>query len=243
VTNGKRSVSLFVLWWGVWCVIIMIGFVGCHGPRGVSTTLFQEPDGPLQRIAVLPFQFANPEDFAHVSEVVSKPASKIKLQAAADAPEAKLEEMFWTRLLTVCKIPLVSPAETGAVYSEIVNSSVKMSFPEALRRLGERLEADVVLVGLLYRYRERRGYDYSVEKPASIYFEVQMYRCRDGVLLWRGVFDKTQTSLMEDVLEVKSFIKERGRWVRVKELAQEGVEQILSRLPFIDGLPPKEARK
>jgi len=101
----------------------------------------------------------------------------------------------------------------------------------------------VVLVGLLYRYRERRGYDYSVEKPASIYFEVQMYRCRDGVLLWRGVFDKTQTSLMEDVLEVKSFIKERGRWVRVKELAQEGVEQILSRLPFIDGLPPKEARK
>ncbi len=220
---------------GLWCAILLLITCGCHLSSGVSTTLFQEVDEPFRRIAVLPFQYANPEDFARISEVVSKPASKIKILSDPNGPETILEEMFWERLSAVSRIPLVSPAETGAAYTEIVSSSVKVSFPEALRQLGEKLEADGVIVGLLYRYRERRGYDFSAEKPASVFFEIQLYRCRDGALIWRGVFDKTQTSLMEDVLGIKYFIKERGRWVKAKELAQEGLEEIIAHFPFVKG--------
>jgi len=112
-----------------------------------------------------------------------------------------------------------------------------MSFPEAIRKVGTELEADGLIIVYVYRYRERRGYDYAVEKPASVSFEIQLFRCRDGVLVWKGIFDKTQTSLMEDMLGASYFIKDRGRWITAKELAAQGMNDTLKRFPGL----PKEA--
>ena len=70
-----------------------------------------------------------------------------------------------------------------------------MSLVDAVRKAGAELEADGVIVGFVYRYRERVGYNYAAEKPASIFFEIQLFRSNDGALVWKGIFDKTQTSL------------------------------------------------
>jgi len=226
---GLKKISQPSIKAGFFCWIIVSLFSACHLSSGVSTSSLQKPEGALKKIAVLPFQAVPPEGFARISEVAARPATIIKTDNAPSSPAAVVEEIFWEALSESIKIPLVSPAKTGVTYAEIVSSSFKLSFPEALRQLGIKLEADAVFVGFVYNYRERVGYSYGVDKPAAVFLEIQLYRCRDGALLWRAVFDKTQQSLMENVLDIKSFIKDRGKWVTAKELAQEGVQEIVSR--------------
>ncbi|MCX7981848.1 MAG: hypothetical protein N2572_02925 [Syntrophales bacterium] len=210
-------------------LLLAFSLASCHMPSSVSTSSLQETEGFLRKIAVLPFQSTSPEGFARISEVGTKPASIIK--SYSDAPSAAIvEELFWEQLSTSLKIPLVSPSKSASAYAEITSSSFKITFPEALRRLGEKLEVDAVIVGFVYRYRERIGYSYGVDKPASVFFEIQLYRCRDGTLIWRAVFDKTQKSLMEDMLDIKSFVKEKGKWVTAKDLTKEGIREIVMRM-------------
>lgn len=231
-TRGFSKFTVRACIIAVFLCLLTLGMLSCHLPRSVSTSSFQEPEEAIKKMAVLPFQSVPPESFARISEVVAKPASIIQSFSAPSSPSAVVEEIFWSHLLNTIKVPLVSPAKTGLTYGQIVSSSTKLTFPDALRKLGDQLEVDAVFVGFVYRYRERVGFSYGADKPASVFFEIHLYRCRDGSLLWRAVFDKTQKSLMEDMLDIKSFIKDRGKWVTAKELANEGVKEIISRFPL-----------
>jgi hypothetical protein len=86
-------------------------------------------------------------------------------------------------------------------------------------------------MGYVYRYRERKGYSYSAEKPASVAFAIHLIRVNDGAIIWRGSFDKTQTSLMDYILQILSFYKNGGRCVTAKELTEEGMEEVLKKFP------------
>jgi hypothetical protein len=100
-----------------------------------------------------------------------------------------------------------------------------------LRKVGKELEADGVIMGYVYRYRERKGYPYSVEKPASVAFGIYLIRVSDGALVWKGIFDRTQGSLMENILQVSSFLKHGGKWLTAEELSEVGVDKILKTFP------------
>ncbi len=90
---------------------------------------------------------------------------------------------------------------------------------------------DAILVGYVFRYRERMGYPYSVEKPASVAFDLHLVRVKDGVIVWRGAFDRTQTSLMENIFQLSSFFSWGGKWVTAKELSAVGLAAILKTFP------------
>jgi hypothetical protein len=83
----------------------------------------------------------------------------------------------------------------------------------------------------VFRYQEREGTSYSVKKPASVAFEVHLIRGSDGVQVWRGTFDRTQRTLMENILQLSSFFRQKGRWATAKELAEEGMDEILKTFP------------
>jgi hypothetical protein len=87
------------------------------------------------------------------------------------------------------------------------------------------------VVGYLFRFRERKGEPYAVQQPASVAFDIHLLRVQDGVLVWRGSFDKTQSALMENILQAPAFYREKGRWVTAEELAAEGLEQVLKSFP------------
>jgi hypothetical protein len=53
----------------------------------------------------------------------------------------------------------------------------------------------------------------------------------DGVSVWKGVFDKTQSSLLENILEIMPFLRGGGKWMTAEELAREGVREILDGFP------------
>ncbi len=96
---------------------------------------------------------------------------------------------------------------------------------------GRDLGADAVIVGHLFRFRERIGTKYSVEVPASVAFDIHLIGVRDGRLLWGGNFDETQQSLFEDLYQLGTFLRRGGRWITAQELAVSGLEGVLNTFP------------
>ena len=132
------------------------------------------------------------------------------------------------------KYVLITPDRVEGIYRRISAISFQDSVREKLRKTGEELEVDAILAGYVFCYTERKGYTYAVEQPASAVFCVHLLRVRDGVTLWNGTFDKTQSSLMENLFEVGSFFRGGGKWVTVRELSREGMESLLKTFPNVE---------
>ena len=69
------------------------------------------------------------------------------------------------------------------------------------------------------------------EHPASVAFEIHLIKTIDGSTIWRGVFDKTQKSLMEDVFQISSFFKGGGKWLTARQLSKQGMDEIFETFP------------
>ncbi len=104
--------------------------------------------------------------------------------------------------------------------------------PEVLaQRLAHELRSDSVLMGWVFRYRERVGNAWGARQPASVAFVALLFDGGDGQLLWRGRFDETQKPLSEDMMGLSSFVQRGGRWVTARELAADGVSRVLLSFP------------
>jgi hypothetical protein len=211
--------------------LLFILVAGCHSREGSERTV---PAGEvlLSRIAVVPFQQVASEE-ARIGPVECPLCGRVvNASRTPGNPERILEGLLLTRFDKANPQFTVQAGErVEGVYRRIAAGSLNKPLAEVLRETGRELEADGVLIGFLYRFRERRGVSYTVEQPASVAFEFHLLRVRDGVSVWRGVYDRTQSSLMEDLLQLPVFFRERGRWVTAEELAAEGVERILETFP------------
>ena len=210
-------------------IIIIVS--GCHYASGVSTTLKDDGTVVFNRLAVVPFQRISPEDGAF--KTVRCPVCGVLITAEKIPQDAEkiVEDVFIERLKGGKELTIIPPDRTGGIYERVTSGLFKTEIREVLKNVGQELEADGIVMGYVYRYRERKGYSYSAEKPASVAFAIHLIRVNDGAIIWRGSFDKTQTSLMEDILQIFSFYKKGGRWVTAKELTEEGMEEVLKTFP------------
>lgn len=231
----EKPVSFLRGLYGIALLGLLLAFAGCHYREEAVGAL---PEGKVvfDRIAVLPFQQIVPEDAR--SGPVACPLCGLMVDAApsAGSPEALVESLFLKQLEKKSKhqFGLIAGERVAGVYRRISATSLKAPLRQVMREVGSELEAEGIVSGYVYRFRERKGVSYAVEQPASVAFEIHLLRVSDGALVWRGFFDKTQSSLMEDLLQVTSFYRGRGRWVTAEELTGEGLEQILKTFP---GLP------
>lgn len=74
---------------------------------------------------------------------------------------------------------------------------------------------------LVYRFEERRGGNFAVEKPAGI--GLHMHLMEGNVVGRVFVFDEDQQALSENVLNIGKFFKRGGKWVTADQLAEEGI--------------------
>jgi len=107
-------------------------------------------------------------------------------------------------------------------------------------RLGKEVGAEFVLFGFVFRFEERVGSSLGVEKPASVGFDLHLFRVRDGVILWMMTFDETQKPLSDNVLNLGSFVRRGASWAKAEELASAGVGEILKKLPGPEELETKK---
>ncbi|NPU84896.1 MAG: hypothetical protein HPY65_10450 [Syntrophaceae bacterium] len=183
------------------------------------------------RIAVLPFQQVSPSEVS--VRVAREPVILGDFQAdhPDGSPERITERIFLERQKALGRTQIVYPARAGAAYLNAASGSFKIKTADALKKMGSDLGADGIVAGYVYRWRERKGLSYSVEKPASVAFDIHLYRASDGALLWRGLFDQAQESLMENMLQLPFFFKEKGRWLTAEELAAAGMEEVCKTFP------------
>jgi hypothetical protein len=214
----------------VLCFILSV-LSGCHYREGVVTDQQREGQVVFKRIAVVPFQRLSPEDVQAKAFRCPLCGSILSAEKFPQDAEKIIEDVFFERLNNLGKIQLIPPGETGAFFDRLTMNAINEPLPDILKKVGEELKAEGIIVGYIYRYRERQGYSYSVERPASVAFEIHLFRVVDGSIVWKGGFDKTQKSLSEDLFQISSFVKERGQWVTAKELATEGIEAILENFP------------
>jgi len=130
------------------------------------------------------------------------------------------------------KFKLISPEQGQAVLSKLLAGSLKnFSDHELLIQTAHALNADVVLAGFVYRFKERVGTRYSADSPASVAFDIHLIRVADGRKLWSGQFNETQQSLSENLFNLGMFIRRNARWITAREMATSGLEDMLQSLP------------
>jgi hypothetical protein len=96
---------------------------------------------------------------------------------------------------------------------------------------GKKLEADFILIGYVFRFEERIGSSLGVERPASVSFDLHLFRLRDEKMVWLGKFDEIQRPLTENLLKIGSFIRRKASWLSAEGLASVGMDEMLGKLP------------
>jgi len=103
---------------------------------------------------------------------------------------------------------------------------VKTKLEQALTRHGvgfkEGKEKQPYINVLIYRFQERQGGNFSVERPASI--GLHMHLIESNVVKRTFVFDEDQQALTQNILNIGKFLKRGARWITMDELAQEGID-------------------
>ncbi len=103
-------------------------------------------------------------------------------------------------------------------------------------RMGKMLNADFLLIGSLFLFEERIGSALGVERPASVCFDLHLFRLRDEKMVWIGKFDETQRPLSDDLFKIGAFLRRKASWLTALELANVGMDELLMALPEISEL-------
>jgi hypothetical protein len=148
----------------------------------------------------------------------------------------RLTQALLDRLVSERSYELIFPGQARGVYSTLIDSDAgaNMGAIEVFQEVGKAFQAEGVMAGYIYRWREREGGDYAVNRPASVAFDLYIIRPGDGAVLWKAKFDKTQRSLSEDVLDLPTFMEGGGRWMKAEKLAMIGLEGMLAGMPRSD---------
>ena len=219
---------LFWLW--IFPGLLLNG--GCFLQRP-SLSKKESPAPLINKVVVVGFRVAVPQ--GKEPDVVRNPFSGASL-LAKPVPHYVVQKMtavLFDQLVADKRYELVSPGQAKGAYSTIIDSDPNLAMTPLtiLQEVGETFEADAVLAGYIYRWREREGTDYAVDRPASVAFDLQLVRPTDGAILWKVKFDKTQRSLSENILDLATFLEGRGRWMTVEKLAVLGLQKALWKMP------------
>ncbi|MCF8041476.1 MAG: hypothetical protein K9K65_06965 [Desulfarculaceae bacterium] len=146
--------------------------------------------------------------------------------------ERVLDNALGSDLAQMTTIPFVPYAQTGLVFGQIAGRQYKDNLRKDVVATGKKLGADAVLVGFIFRFRQRQGTGYAVDKPASVAFDLSIVRVSDGSVLWKNSFDETQQSLSQDLLNLGQYMKHGLSWYTAEELGKIGMTRLLQRFPW-----------
>jgi hypothetical protein len=126
---------------------------------------------------------------------------------------------------------MVSMEESAAVYADVIRDQTLDTPRKLAKKFGENLQADLVVVGAVWRFREKGTVEEMPDSPASVAFSVYLMEIAGGKRLWRNAFDGNQKTLSEDVLGGLKQIKMGLRWLSVNELSRYGVKSVFRTFP------------
>jgi hypothetical protein len=251
--EGPDRVSLRMM------VIGLIGWGclnwGCVPPKVQIHSAPQFDPSHISSVAVLPFQAVQTpqresrsvresigeiEDVRRLFQLPGTGATvmgeaKREPYVVSDTDARRITEKVLAALKTRPALRVIGPREALSVVEEHTQKD-----PPTLRALaqavGNGLQVDGVLTGLVRTYREREGSKFGAY-PAAVGFEIYLLRASDGALLWTGEYYEKQKPLTEDVV---GFFEKGGGFVTADELAELGVRKVMNAFPVSgDGQPSR----
>jgi len=187
---------------------------------GCATTIRKQPFPALQqrpanlsRVAVAPFGLSPNASREGVPESISD------LVARQVAEELSARGIAMTPPEDVARaLAAAGLADPGAD-------------PMAVARLvADQFGATALVIGRVTRYFERTGQRMGTQAPASLGFEVTLFRAPEGEKLWTGVFDETQQPLTENAFNMFRYPGGGSRWLSGHELVQWGAQEMAAAL-------------
>jgi hypothetical protein len=211
------------------CILLPI-LIGCASSTPVRTAEAGKEPAVLNKIAVVPFEKLATDD---ASRVARCPVSGTVFNTC-DLPqnaEVIVQDFFLQRLEKSGQFVVIPPYQSDLVYRKVKSDNPNASVMQQLQMTGRALGVDGIVIGYVTCFRERVGYAFSVQRPASVTFGIYLIRVSDGDLVWGRIYDKTQQSFSENVLQASTFFRRGLRWVTAAELAEDGVDEIVKTFP------------
>ena len=226
----KRCRLAFALLTSLMGLTLVIG-AGCESTRRGSAPPPSMPD--LNKVVVVGFRPAIPEYGR--PDVLRSPVTGTTFMAGpvSEAIARDMTQSLLDLLASKRDYQVIPPGQARGVYATLIDSDAEADVGaiEVFRSVGKAFQADGVMAGYIYRWEEREGGDYAVNRPASVAFDLYIIRPSDGAALWKAKFDKTQRSLSEDALDFSTFMGGQGRWMRAAKLAMIGLEAMVAGMP------------
>ncbi|KPJ79145.1 MAG: hypothetical protein AMJ54_00340 [Deltaproteobacteria bacterium SG8_13] len=214
-------------------VVIFLHPAGCGAQSQASPRSL--PNVTVEKIAMMPFLMGQLES---PNAPIEKPLSKPLTQLMIDDPRLpvgadRMMNRFTNEMLKQRFQDRLVPSDHVAdAYQSLVTDQTLDTPRKRAVRLGETLEAGHVMVGTLWRYREKGALADVPDSPASVGFALYLVDVNTGVRLWHGSFDGTQKALTEDVLGSLKQLNMGLSWLSADELARYGVKSVLQKLPL-----------
>jgi len=208
---------------------VLILFSGCASGPSV-----QKPSEPIELGDVLVMPFQNLHQTCGIDMSFRCPfiGATHEISAIKEGAVEFMTDNLFSRLQGREDLSLIEPEQgLGARSAVLSKSTGELSEKELILETALSAGAESVIVGRVFRYRERVGTAYSVETPASVAFDILLLRASDGQLLWVGRFNETQKSLFENLFRLRLFIKRGARWLTADELADFGLAEVLDSFP------------
>lgn len=187
----------------------------------------------MAQIALMPFLMGQLES---PNAPIAKPLSKSLTQLEIDSQDMPADaDRVMTRIVNAelklrVEERLVAPDRVAEAYRTLVTDPALDTPRKRAVRLGEALDTQAVMVGTVWKYRERGALLDMPEGAASVGFALYLIDSKTGVRLWRGTFDGTQKALTQDVLGRLKHLEMGLRWLSAEELARYGVKSVLRKL-------------
>jgi hypothetical protein len=177
------------------------------------------------RLVILPFLVERVED---PEKGVLCPVCKGIRRSGETVPGSKntLTDLLYTKTEANGTFQIIAPKKV---------EEILLHSPSSIQ-VGKKLEADFIFIGYVFRFEERIGSSLGVERPASVSFDLHLFRLRDEKMVWLGKFDETQRPLSENLFKIWSFIRRKGSWLTAAELASVGMDEMLRKLPGLKEL-------
>lgn len=225
-------------------VVVAIGFVAIGSPaRGAEEASERKAaEIHFKRIAVAPFLVGHrqPNMDESLDDTLSCPINQICLDDPTIQPNAgvKMQRLVHSALKGRFEQNVVPIDQVQAAYFDLRLDGAKDSPRTMARRIGESLSADLMLVGTVWRYRDRGAIEGVPDRPASIAFALYLVEAESGRRLWRGVFDMAQEFALRDMARFSDRIRMGLKWLSADELARHGVREVFR--PFPSNLIPSK---
>ncbi len=195
----------------------------------VHPCLAQEP--VTEKLAVMPF--IKGHDPQNLGQTLSCPFARFCYEemGLAEGADETMTRLLQALLKEKQTAPVIPEEDVRRVYEALLFDRASDTPLHVATILGRRLNASHVMVGNVWRYREREGTSFSVQTPASIAFSLYLVDVRSGTPVWEASYDETQKSLSENLLDAPEFFRRGAKWLTVEELARSGLGKALEDYP------------